>query len=91
MAKEGQANHLQLSEQSEVLMLRYFFHFHSGSVITPDLEGSEFSSLEAAIAEAQRARKEIMADGAVAGRRYYFEIADQGGRVVATFPLAHAF
>jgi hypothetical protein len=67
MAKEGQANHLQLSEQSEVLMLRYFFHFHSGSVITPDLEGSEFSSLEAAIAEAQRARKEIMADGAVAG------------------------
>jgi hypothetical protein len=54
MAKQGQANHLQLSEQSEVLMLRYFFHFHSGSVITPDLEGSEFSSLEAAIAEAQR-------------------------------------
>lgn len=37
-------------------MLRYFFHFHSGLVVTPDLEGIEFSSLEAAIAEAQQAR-----------------------------------
>ena len=72
-------------------MLRYFFHFHSGSVITLDLEGSEFSSLEGAIAEAQRARKEIMADGAVAGREHHFEIADQSGRVVATVPFPPAF
>ena len=62
-AKGFQASHLRRSEQSEVFMLRYFFHFHSGLVVTPDLEWTEFSSLEAAIAEAQRARTEIMADG----------------------------
>jgi hypothetical protein len=89
MAKEGQANHLQRSEQNEVVMLRYFFHFHSGSVITSDIEGTEFSSLEAAIAEAQRARLEIMADGAIGCREYRFEIADQNGRIVATVPFKH--
>ena len=68
-------------------MLRYFFHFHSGSA--SDIEGTEFSSLEAAIAEAQRARKEIMADGAIACREYRFEIADQNGRIVATVPFKH--
>ncbi len=72
-------------------MLRYFFHFHSGLVVTPDLEGTEFSSLEAAIAEAQRARKEIMADRAIPCREYRFEIADQSGRVVATVPFARDF
>jgi hypothetical protein len=72
-------------------MLRYFFHFHSGLVVTSDLEGTEFSSLEAAIAEAQRARTEIMADGAIACREYRFEIADQNGRVVATVPFTHDF
>ena len=72
-------------------MLRYFFHFHSGLVVTPDLEGTELSSLEAAIAEAQRARTEIMADGAIACREYRFEIADQNGRVIATVPFTHDF
>ena len=70
----------------------YFFHLHTEAGIEKDPTGLEFPSLEAAVADAQEARREYLRDEGVesarARRQYRFEITDQSGRVVATVPDA---
>jgi uncharacterized protein DUF6894 len=73
-------------------MPRYFFHLHTESRIDPDLDGAEFPSLQAAVADARQARTEYMRDEGIEGdrlkRRCRFEITDESRRFVATVPAA---
>ena len=43
-------------------MPRYFFHLHTENSIDPDGVCLEFPSLDAAVADAQRARREYLRD-----------------------------
>lgn len=74
-------------------MTRYFFHIRSRTERIEDPEGGDFDTLEAALAEARLAAREIMAEdvrrGQVAETRV-FEIADARGRLVARLPFSEA-
>ena len=71
-------------------MSRYFFHLYTEGSVEQDMVGVEFPSLEAAIEDAQRARREYLRDEEIeaprAQRHCRFEITDKDGRVVATVP-----
>ena len=77
---------------SQSVMPRYFSHLHTEAGIEKDPTGLEFPSLEAAVADAQEARREYLRDEGVeiarVRRQCRFEITDQSGRVVATVPDA---
>jgi hypothetical protein len=77
---------------AQSVMPRYFFHLHTEAGIEKDIMGLEFPSLEAAVADAQEARREYLSDEGVESTRERsqcrFEITDQSGRVVATVPDA---
>ncbi|MBO9102465.1 MULTISPECIES: DUF6894 family protein [Rhizobium] len=67
-------------------MKRYFFHVRNGPIFFQDLEGSIVKDLEAAIDEAQRSVKEIVADSTASGKPIggqQFEIVDEAGIVWA--------
>ena len=72
-------------------MPRFFFHLHTESGIEPDFLGSEFSTLEEAVSDAQQARNEYMRDEGIEEarlrRRCRFEITDESRRFVATVPI----
>jgi uncharacterized protein DUF6894 len=74
-------------------MPRFFFHLHTESRIEPDLYGSEFATLEEAVAEARQARTEYLRgegiEGARLRRRCRFEITDECRRLIATVPAAN--
>jgi hypothetical protein len=65
-------------------MARYFFHLIIGSRVEEDAVGTEFLSLEAAVADARQARLEIMRDEALDGCRIV--ISDKDGHVFTTLP-----
>jgi dihydroxyacetone kinase DhaKLM complex PTS-EIIA-like component DhaM len=65
-------------------MVRYYFHIHYDSKIELDFIGTEFSTLDDAIADARKARLELMADEGT--DRCLIEVADQNGTLVATIP-----
>ena len=65
-------------------MSRYYFHAHHDSMIELDFVGTEFSTLDDAIADARNARLEIMSDEAA--DRCLIEISDHEGNIVATVP-----
>ena len=67
-------------------MPRYFFHVHIGEKVGRDMMGLELPTLDDAIADAERARVEIMLEDALDG--LWLEILDQGGKVVALVPAA---
>jgi hypothetical protein len=73
-------------------MPKYFFHLHTENSIEPDSVGVEFPSLGAAMADAQRARREYLRDAGIEDpreeRRCRFEITDQEGHVIAMVPRA---
>lgn len=74
-------------------MVLYFFHIRDGETLEQDLEGSEFETLELAMADARLAAREIMADKVMAGYEpdgQSFEIADAEGRIRATVPFSSA-
>ncbi|MGV2085179.1 MULTISPECIES: DUF6894 family protein [unclassified Rhizobium] len=67
-------------------MKRYFFHVRNGLIFFQDLEGSIVKDLEAAIDDAQRSVKEIVADCSASGKPVggqQFEIVDEAGIVWA--------
>ena len=63
-------------------MTRYFFDVYFDHAVRRDCEGLDVSNLDEAIAEADHARAEIMAEDNLS--RLRIEIVDQEGRVVAT-------
>ena len=81
-----------MSSRRERDMPRYFFHLHTENSIDPDGVGVEFPCLEAAVADAQRARREYLLDERIEDpreeRRCRFEITDQDGKIVTMVPRA---
>ena len=74
-------------------MALYFLHIRDGETLQEDVEGSEFDTLECAIADARLAAREIMAEKVLAGYEpdgQSFEIADAEGRVLAIVPFRSA-
>jgi hypothetical protein len=63
-------------------MPRYFFHMHfNDDSVAIDPVGIDVPSLEMAIAEAKKARLEIMDEEAL--DQLWLEIMDEAGRIVA--------
>lgn len=62
-------------------MPRYFFNLHFDDDIARDSIGVEVSDLDHAIAEAKKARAELMDEEALA--QLWLEIIDESGHVLA--------
>ena len=62
-------------------MPRYFFHIHVDADVARDVIGIDLPDLNEAIAEANKARVEIMDEEAL--DQLWLEIMDERGRVVA--------
>ena len=66
-------------------MPRIFFHIHNGDGFTPDEEGREFRSVDAAATEALRDIRSIVSEEVKAGRadlRGRVELVDESGRLL---------
>ena len=68
-------------------MPKYFFHRRRGSSVELDRMGVEFANLNEAVADARRARHEMMAEEDL--DQLSIEIADHGGQVLAVVPSAN--
>jgi hypothetical protein len=62
-------------------MPRYYFHIHALDRVLKDADGLELASLDEAIAEAEKARLEIMTEEEL--DQLWLEIMDQSGRLLA--------
>ena len=62
-------------------MPRFFFHVHLDDHVVRDRHGIELPSLDTALAQAHRARADIMTEDEL--DQLWLEIADQDGRIVA--------
>lgn len=74
-------------------MSHYFFHICGRNERIEDLEGADFDTLQAAIAEARLAAREILAEDVRKGQvddTRLLEIVDEQGRLVARMPFADA-
>jgi hypothetical protein len=74
-------------------MTHYFFHICSRTERIEDREGADFDTLEAALAEARLAAREILAEDLRKGQvdeTRLFEIVDEQGRLVAHLPFQDA-
>ncbi|WP_411034011.1 DUF6894 family protein [Shinella sp. BYT-45] len=74
-------------------MGRYFFHICSRNERIEDLEGEDFDTVQAALAEARIAAREILADDILKGQTdetRRFEIVDSQGHLVARVPFSEA-
>ena len=73
-------------------MPKYFFHLHTENSTEPTGVGVEFPTLDAAVADAQRARCEYLRDEGIDDpreeRRCRFEIRDHEGRAITIVPRA---
>jgi hypothetical protein len=74
----------------EIAVPRFYFDVREGAELTPDNEGLEFGSLEAAEYEAARAAAEIGRDDLPKGkaRDVTVEVRDEHGRQVLTVTVA---
>ncbi len=71
-------------------MPRYYFHIRKGDVLAEDPEGIEISEAEPLEEEAIEAARDLLADGDLQGldrRNWVYEIADETGATVLTFPF----
>ena len=75
-------------------MPRYFFHFRNQDGLKEDYEGEELADLAAVKEAAIASAKEIIADGLLGGEAvltgYSFEICDEAGVLLLTFPFSEA-
>ena len=74
-------------------MTRYYFHVRNHGVLEEDLEGAEFSSVEAAYDEALKAARKIVAEKVLADdviNGHCFEITAEDGEVVSRVPFRSA-
>jgi hypothetical protein len=71
---------------------RYFFDIHDGETFTPDRDGLELKSIEAAAAEAKKALPDIVKDEMPDGDRRDFVVVvkDEAGQKVLRVTLALA-
>jgi hypothetical protein len=71
----------------------FFMNVRNGDHLTRDVEGIEAANLEAACAEALAAARDVLGseiqNDQVQDSRQY-EITDEAGQIVATFPLMDA-
>lgn len=71
-------------------MPRYYFHIRSSSGLIRDPDGTELPDLVAAVSEAERAARDLLAEllreGAVLDGQV-FEIADADGQVLERLPF----
>ena len=72
--------------ENEQHMPKFFFHSRRGSSVEVDRLGVDFANLQDAVADARRARHEVMAEEDL--DQLSIEIADQSGRVLAVVPSA---
>ncbi|MCR6501997.1 hypothetical protein MUO32_23460 [Shinella sp. CPCC 101442] len=74
-------------------MTHYFFHIRSRTERIEDREGGDFDTLQAALAEARVAAREILAEDVRKGQldeTRLFEIVDDQGELVARMPFSEA-
>ncbi len=74
-------------------MPRYLFHIRKGDVFTEDPEGIDVPETEDLEEEAIEAARDLLADGDFQGldrREWVFEITDETGATVLTFPFKDA-
>jgi hypothetical protein len=68
---------------------RYFFHVRDNNNFAEDLEGEEFSNLDAAVNEASEVARELLAERVRTGRSVWgctIELVDAGGSVLKSLP-----
>jgi hypothetical protein len=70
-------------------MTHYYLHFRNGDEFTPDPEGIDLPSLDAAYDKARHAAKEMAGDMVLTQRVLdaRFEIADETGQMVLAVPF----
>lgn len=71
-------------------MPRFYFHVRTSQGHEPDEVGIVFNTVDDAVADARRARGELLADAALdqhPPRPLAFEITDERGTIVATVPF----
>ncbi|EJC64658.1 hypothetical protein Rleg5DRAFT_1412 [Rhizobium leguminosarum bv. viciae WSM1455] len=71
-------------------MTRFYFHIRDGDQVERDLEGIEFSNVQAAEQEALMAAREMVAELVMQGQRIegkIFEIDDENGNRVLAVPF----
>jgi hypothetical protein len=71
-------------------MTHYFFHICSRTERIEDREGADFDTLDAALAEARLAAREILAEDLRKGQvdeTRLFEIVDERGELMARVPF----
>lgn len=74
-------------------MTRYFFHICSRTERIEDREGADFDTVQAALAEARLAARELLAEDVRKGQvdeTRFCEIADERGQLVARVPFSEA-
>lgn len=74
-------------------MTHYFFHICSRTERIEDREGADFDTLDAALAEARLAAREILAEDLRKGyvdETRLFEIVDERGELMARVPFKEA-
>ncbi|MEV4608815.1 hypothetical protein MRBLMR1_003877 [Neorhizobium sp. LMR1-1-1.1] len=71
-------------------MTRYYFHYRINGVLEMDPDGSELSTDDEAIAEAEGAARELLAAKVLKGDIVdgdVFEITKETGEIIARLPL----
>jgi hypothetical protein len=71
-------------------MPHYYFHIRSSAGLILDPEGTEMPDLDAALTEAERSARELLADLLKSGSvldGQMFEISDADGTVLARLPF----
>ncbi|MGI4878229.1 MAG: DUF6894 family protein [Janthinobacterium lividum] len=74
-------------------MTHYFFHLRDGAQLYEDPDGAEFSTIDAAIAEAFASARDLLAELVKAAKvadGQIFEITDEEDRVCARVPVRDA-
>ena len=74
-------------------MRRFFFNVQQGNEYVEDTEGQEIADLEGVRSEALTAAREVVAEGALAGKEWTswsFNITDENGETVLRFPFSQA-
>ena len=71
-------------------MAKYFFHIRSDDTYSPDDQGVDFPTIEAAKREAITAAREMIADMVIEGDPLdgmRFEVTDESGNIVLILPF----
>ena len=74
--------------------MKYFFHVRAEGGLIPDDEGSDFSTLEAAVTEAIATARELAAEfpqGDSGAKLEFVSVVDEAGRSACTLPIYASF